>query len=83
MNKARQFYYDTMHRLMEKSPRRIQKLLGYCPPCGRAFVYPKRRRLNTMYENEESNYITCCEDCYKEAYDYYEELWADYYSGRL
>lgn len=46
-------------------------------------LFVERRRLNTQYHDDESNYMTSCISCYQEMYDYYEELWADYYSSRL
>ena len=52
-----------------------------CPRCGGPS--PSNQRLNTMYENEESNWMYACDECYQEIYDHYEELWADYYSSRL
>jgi hypothetical protein len=61
----------------------IQRALGYCGMCGRYFVYPKRRHMSTMYENEESNYITVCADCFEEVEEYWQERWDEYYSERL
>lgn len=43
----------------------------------------KRRRLNTAYVDEESNYLTSCLSCYWETVDYYQDLWDDYYSSIL
>ena len=53
--------------------RPFRKLLGYCDYCKRYFIYPKRRHMNTMYENEEYNYCNCCESCF----DQIEEYWAE------
>ena len=61
----------------------IHEIFGYCGMCNRWFVYPKRRRMNTMYENEESNYCNVCEVCFEEIEDYWKELWDEYNSGRL
>lgn len=60
----------------------IKWLLGYCGMCHRWFVYPKKRRMNTMYENEESNYCKVCEDCFDYIEKIWEERWDEYYSGR-
>ncbi len=57
--------------------------LGWCPYCQK-FHLPwtiKKRRLNTMYADDEQNYMTSCVHAYKEVYEYYEERWNDYYSG--
>lgn len=69
----------------------LRKILGYCPgygfgdcqECRKWFKYPKRRRQNTMYENEESNYVTCCAERFEEIEEYWAERWAEYYSSRL
>lgn len=61
----------------------IHRLFGYCEMCKRWFAYPKRRRMNTGYENEESNYCDVCEECYKEIESYWQERWDDYYSEIL
>lgn len=42
-----------------------------------------RRRQNTAYDDDESNFNTLCEDCQEEADKYWDERWADYYSGCL
>ncbi len=51
--------------------------------CGRWFKYPRRRRQSTQYHDEESNYVTCCSDCFEEVEEHWAELWDEYYSGRL
>lgn len=61
----------------------IQKFFGYCPMCNRWFVYPKRRQMNTQYEDEESNYIKVCKDCFEDVESYWQERWDEYNSGRL
>ena len=61
----------------------VRRLFGYCPGCGRWFKYPRRRRQSTQYHDEESNYVTCCSDCFEEVEEYWAELWDEYYSGRL
>lgn len=43
----------------------------------------ERRRLPTYYTPEDQNWITSCLTCYEQARDYYEERWADYYTGLL
>lgn len=42
-----------------------------------------RRRQNTQYTQEESNWVTCCEECFAEIEDYWAERWAEYWNGRL
>lgn len=61
----------------------IHKIFGYCGVCQRWLVYPKRRRMNTRYENEESNYCMVCKDCYREIELKCQERWDEYYAGRL
>ena len=57
-------------------------IFGYCK-CGCFFVYPRRRRLNTAYVNDEQNYIISCLSCYRETIEYYKERWHDYYSSLM
>ena len=42
-----------------------------------------RRRQNTQYIQEESNWVTCCDECFEEVEEYWAERWAEYYNGRL
>jgi hypothetical protein len=62
----------------------IERLFGRCGMCRRWFVYPKKRRMSTMYLDmngnldEESNHCVACKNCYEEI-----EEWADYWSSRL
>jgi len=57
----------------------VRRVFGYCGCCQQYFTYPKRRRMNTAYVNEESNYCCLCLDCYEEGEKYWEERWEDYY----
>ena len=61
----------------------FKKLFGYCVCCDRYFKYPKRRRINTAYEDDSMNYTRQCKECYDATIAYYEEMWADYYASRL
>lgn len=61
----------------------VRKILGYCPQCKRWFVYPKRRRMDTAYVDEESNYCYVCAACYVSIQEYWDEQWRNYYSGLL
>jgi len=38
--------------------------------------------MNTMYENEESNYCTCCESCFDQIEEYWEKRWKEYNDSR-
>lgn len=60
----------------------FKKIFGYCDHCGRWFVYPKRRRMNTAYHDEESNYCCECENCFEETQAYWQERWDEYNSER-
>lgn len=60
------------------------KLFGYCPYCNTWFNKDiDRRRLNTEYQDDASNHMTSCEDCYDEMCEYYDDLWKDYYASIL
>ena len=54
-----------------------------CPCCQRPRDEVKRRRLNTYYEDDDSNHLTSCETCYEDTRAHCDEMWADYYGGRL
>lgn len=62
--------------------RFFYRIFGYCPNHG-WFHYAKRYRMNTAYINEEANYSYGCKECQKECFEYYDELWKDYYGSRL
>ena len=47
--------------------------------CGK-WERPKKRRLNTNFVNDESNWMVSCEDCFQLEREYYAERWADYYT---
>jgi len=36
--------------------------------------------MNTAYVNEESNWVTCCDECFAETVEHFADLWATYYS---
>lgn len=65
----------------------IKKLFGYCDcPYHKRhwFIYPTTIRLNTRYQNESSNYITCCENFYEdEVAPQIEDMWHEYYGSRF
>ena len=62
----------------------FQKLFRFCPYCGRWFCHDiKRRRQNTQYHEEESNYVTCCAECFGQIEEIWAEMWEWYYSTRL
>jgi hypothetical protein len=52
-------------------------IFGYCQYCNHYFKYPKRRRMNTAYVDEESNYIISCLDCFDKIEDYWTERWEE------
>lgn len=54
-----------------------------CSCCGRWRRDIKRRRQNTEYADEESNYITVCMECYEQIVDYWNERWEEYWASRL
>lgn len=42
----------------------------------------EKRRLNTLYVDEELNWLSpCCDECFGDAWNYYQERWDEYYSG--
>lgn len=55
----------------------------FCQGCNRFRLDIERRRQNTMYEEDASNYVTCCMECFEEVQAYWDERWEEYNSGRL
>lgn len=53
-----------------------------CPCCEEMSYSIERRRRNTSYEDDESNYLTSCLHCYAQDFEYYAERWEDYYASR-
>jgi hypothetical protein len=43
----------------------------------------KLERQNTSYNDEDSNWSTFCIDHQKEVDEHWDEMWKDYWSGRL
>lgn len=65
-------------------PNFLRTLFGWCPQCGRWLCLGvKRRRQNTAYEDEESNFITTCRECFDEVQALWDERWHEYWSSRL
>lgn len=61
-----------------------KRLFGYCPWCNRYFRHKvKTERRNTQYEEESSNWITACEECRYNDFEYFSELWEYYWNSRL
>ena len=61
----------------------IEKIFGKCGRCESWFVYPKKRRTNTAYENDALNFTVECKMCYEHTEAYWEEMWKDYYNKLL
>lgn len=60
-----------------------EEFLGTCENC--PLPQPRllaKRRKNTMYAEEESNWIVSCAECYERVVEYYNELWSEYYSSQ-
>lgn len=53
-----------------------------CPFCNELSFYVKTRHRNTAYCDEKSNYLTSCDKCYQEDYEYYDALWKEYKSSQ-
>lgn len=43
----------------------------------------EKRRQNTQYENEESNWVICCESCFEVIQAHWADMWAEYWNGHL
>lgn len=56
---------------------------GLCPCCRRWSFGLNKRRMSTLYCDEESNWMESCEYCFEQMEDYWRERWADYYADCL
>lgn len=54
-----------------------------CPHCAMLRDDATRRQQDTAYEDDEKNFVECCEDCIIEINAYWAERWAEYYGGLL
>jgi cytochrome c553 len=52
-----------------------------CPCCQEQRFDVRKRRRNTAYVNEESNWLICCGECHESDVEDYAELWDTYYHG--
>lgn len=59
--------------------------LALCPCCERTFLEDEviNRRRNTAYEDEESNWLFSCPDCFDHDCALMKDQWDEYYAGRL
>lgn len=51
--------------------------LTECPICGRETNTVDKRQRNTMYQDEEKNWLVSCAECHAEDCDHFQELWDD------
>ena len=75
------------HFLATRTARAVQAGLDISEPSQQAeclgchrVTAVRRRRMNTAYVNEESNWVTCCDECFAETVEHFADLWATYYS---
>ena len=54
-----------------------------CVRCHQRLWDVKRRRMNTAYENHESNFTEQCEPCFEETEREWGAQWFEYYAGVL
>ena len=57
--------------------------MSICPMCKDESDTVERRRQNTAYVNEESNWVTTCAECFEEIEEHWAEQWREYYRDRL
>lgn len=57
--------------------------IGRCPHCNTEFTKPFLLHQNCAYVDELSNYYWLCGRCHEEVYDNFQEMWDEYYAGRL
>lgn len=74
--------YKAAKKKYTRSRTVFEKLLGWCPCCGKYFKWPvKTMRRATRYVNEADNWLTACKKCQDEDDAYFADLWNQYYSS--
>jgi len=53
--------------------------LQKCDKCGFPGGTVRRRRMNTQYHDDESNFCVACEQCFEEIQEEWHEKWQEYY----
>ena len=51
-----------------------------CPRCKWYSPTVTLWRTTSHYERKEDNYTVCCESCFKEIEEYWQERWEDYHN---
>ena len=54
-----------------------------CQGCKKTYPNVEKRRQLTAYVNDKLNFAVLCDECQKEANEYWQERWDEYYSGCL
>lgn len=65
----------------ENFPTGTEQCQGCEGPCENHNAVTQRQ--NTKYANDESNWVTFCPECAAANAEYWDERWAEFYSGRL
>jgi len=67
----------------------IDEIIDECskPPCqgsvGPCDKFGTRRRTNTSFEDEESNYVNMCDECFEIEQAHWADMWDEYYGSVL
>lgn len=54
-----------------------------CPRCNKYSFSVAHRRQNTAYTDDEQNFVNTCLPCFEEIEKEWEEMWDEYWRGRL
>lgn len=54
-----------------------------CSYCKKIDGTVEKRRCNSQYADDESNWMTSCLECFEEKKEILQEMWEEYYAGRL
>ena len=61
----------------------INALNGICEGCGEKHETVEIRHQNTAYADDWKNYHALDEECQVQADEEWDDMWKDYYAGRL
>lgn len=54
-----------------------------CPCCEQESDTVEKRRMNTQYQDPESNWMTSCLECFEISEEHWAYMWAEYWRSVL
>ena len=80
LNRLKRWLYGIKVYIHKRAIKRFSFCHGVLGPC---FHIGKRRRQNTAYAQDESNWVFLCDECNIINEEHWAERWQEYYSSIL